>query len=461
MFTIKEINKAINGKIIYNNLKDVHNFSINSKDIKDNCLFIAIKGKNKDGNEFTLEAIDNGAIALIIDSNYEDKQIIINKCNDKNISLIEVDDTLNSLHLLASYNRRKNSNTKLIAITGSNGKTSVKELLYDVLKNDYNVLKTEGNLNNHIGLPLTLLKLNNHDICILEMGMNHLGEIEKLSNIAKPDIAVITNIGTAHIGNLGSRENILKAKMEITSGLAENGMLFLNNEDELLNDVPLNNNYTIFRYGFNGDVKLIKNNKYIKIGKNKIKLSKVGGLYPINIALAYKISDLFNIPFKTFKTSILKHKSPNMRMEIIKIKNNIVIIDCYNANYDSMKNGIDYTIKKYGKKYQVLLYLGDMLELGEWSSYYHKNIGDHINDLDNVDVLYVTGEEIKNTYNSVDNDKIIKKEFKTNSNIDNITDEIINDMDRCSRNVIYFKASRGMKLDNIANELVIKLINRS
>jgi len=459
MFNIKEINFAVNGKIIYNNLKEINNISINSNNIEFDTLFIPIKGEKYDGNSFILDAIKNGAIASLIDSNFEDKDKIINYCGKENISLIEVDDTLKALQDLAHYNRIKNKDTIVIGITGSNGKTSTKELIYDVLKYDYNILKTEGNLNNHIGLPLTLLKLNKHDICILEMGMNHAGEIKVLSDIAQPDIAIITNIGTAHIGLLGTKENILNAKMEITSGLKENGMLFINNEDDLLKDIPLNTHYTIYRYGYTDNIQLNKKNK-LKLINKKINLSKVGE-YPINVVLSYYIASYFKIGLNTFAKYLKLHKPAKMRMNEIKIKNNIIIDDSYNANYDSMKNGIETVIKKYEKKYSILLYLGDMLELGEWSSYYHKMIGNLINQYRNkIEVLYLTGNDIKYILEENKDNNIIKKEFKINSNIEMISNDIIDTLDNYNNSVIYFKGSRLLELDKVVHQLVEKLKNK-
>ena len=456
MFSFEEIVNAVNGKIINSTEKMINNISINSTNIELDALFIPIKGEKHDGNSFIVDAVNNGVVASLIDSNYKEKDLIIDKCKNKNIGLIEVDDTLKALQDLAHYNRIKNKNTIVIGITGSNGKTSTKELIYDILKYNYNVLKTDGNLNNHIGLPLTLLKLNKHDICILEMGMNHSGEIKLLSNIAQPDMAIITNVGTAHIGLLGSKENILKAKMEVTSGLKENGVLFINNEDKLLKEVPLNSHYTIYRYGYNSNIKL-KNKNKLKIENRIINLSKVGE-YPINIVLTYYIAKYFDIELKTFVKQLKLHTSPKMRMNEIKIKNNIIIDDSYNANYDSMKNGIESVINKYGKKYNILLYLGDMLELGEWSTYYHRKIGKLIVKYkDKIDVLYLTGNDIKYIYAENKDNNIIKKIIDTNCCTEIISDDIINLLDNYSSSVIYFKGSRKLELDKIANQLIRKL----
>jgi len=457
MYTIKEIGEIINGNILHDNSKTIDTFSINSKKIELNGLFIPIIGQKYDGNDFILDAVKNGVVGCLITKNYKNKKNIIRICKKRNISIIEVNDTLDSLSKLAHHNRLKNKDTILIAITGSNGKTSTKDILYDVLKYDYNVLKTEGNLNNHIGLPLTLLKLNQHDICILEMGMNHLGEIEKLSKIALPDIAIITNIGTAHIGLLGSRENILKAKLEICSGLKENGLLILNSEDELLNSINLNNHINISRYGYDdiSDIKRYKDNLIFKINEQKIKIKEVGEFDLINSILAYKIATIFNIKPNKIKKYLRLHKNPKMRMELIKYNNNLIINDSYNANYDSMKSGIEYVLNKYQKKYHILLYLGDMLELGEWSRYYHHKIGTLINS-SNIDVLYTSGNEIKFINEAVNNLKIIKKELKINSDNDYklISDSIKTDLNKYKRSVVYFKGSRKIGLDKIVNSII-------
>lgn len=457
MYTAKEISKIINGNLLVDNSKTINTFSINSKKIDFNSLFIPIIGQKYDGNDFILDAVKNGVVGCLITKNYKSKKNVIRICKKRNISIIEVDDTVEALSKLARHNRLKNKDTILIAITGSNGKTSTKDILYDVLKYDYNVLKTEGNLNNHIGLPLTLLKLNGHDICILEMGMNHLGEIEKLSKIALPDIAIITNIGTAHIGLLGSRENILKAKLEICSGLKENGLLILNKEDALLNSINLNNHINICRYGYDDiiNIKRNKDNLIFKINKQKIKIKEVGEFDLINSILAYKIASHFNIKPNKIRKYLKIHKNPKMRMELIKYKSNLIINDSYNANYDSMKNGIEFILKKYQKKYHILLYLGDMLELGEWSRYYHHKIGTLINS-SNIDVLYTTGNEINFINEAINNIKIIKKELKINSDNDYklISNTIKNDLKKYKRSVVYFKGSRKIGLDKIVDNLI-------
>lgn len=457
MYEIKEISRVVKGKILINNNKTINNFSTDSRNLSNDGIFIPIIGEKHDGNEFILDAIKNGYIASLISKNYKNKKDIIKVCKKKNISLIEVDDTLTALTLLATDNRKKNKNTIVIGITGSNGKTTTKEILYTVLKDKYKVLKTEGNLNNHIGLPLSLLKLNNHDICILEMGMNHVGEISHLSKIAQPDIAIITNIGTAHIGNLGSKDKILEAKLEILDGLKDNGILFLNIEDDYLKDINLNNHINIYKYGYNdfNNIKRKNNKVYFEVENKSFKMNIEGEFDLLNTILAYKICKLFSINFRSFRKSIRHYSHPKMRMQQIKCGKNIIIDDSYNANYDSMKNGIEYVLKTYQKKYHILLYLGDMLELGEWSTHYHKRIGKIINNT-NIDVLYTTGNDTKYILEEINNKKIIKKEFKINSDKDiiYITNEIINDLNKYDKSVIYFKASRRLELNKIVDSII-------
>ena len=425
MFNINDIYNVVGGTIYnYTNIK-IDNISIDSKNIDSNALFIPIIGLKHNGNDFILEAIKNGSKATLMSNNYKYKNKIIKYCKKNNIILIIVNNTLNSLHKLAKYNRDKNKLTKVIAITGSNGKTTTKELLYNILKNDYKVLKTEGNLNNHIGLPLTLLKLNNHDICILELGMNHLKEISKLSKICSPDIAIITNIGSAHIGNLGSITNILKAKLEIIDGFKDNSVLILNNNDNLLKEY--------------------KNNK-IKIMNYYSSTYKIGEYYKLNIELCSLIAKMFNID--NYMDYIANFKGIKMRNEIISINNRLIINDCYNANYESIYNGIINLVNNYKDNHKILV-IGEIKELGSYSKYYHNLIGQLINSI-NIDILYVIGNDTKYIVDEIKNKFILIKNY---SNID----EIVNDFMLYDDTVIYFKGSRSNKLEIIVNELIDKI----
>ena len=230
---VKDILNVCNGKLIIGNKETIcENFSKDTRLIQKDDVYVGIKGENFDGNTLYVQALENGAKVCII-SGIDVPEEVKHKFEDR--SIILVDDTINALGQIASY-KRSLYNIPVIAITGSVGKTSTKDIVASVVGTSFDVLKTEGNMNNHIGLPMTILKLKNHNALVVEMGMNNLGEISTLSKIAKPNIAIITNVGTAHIGNLGSRENILKAKLEILEGLQKNGTLIINNDNDLLNE---------------------------------------------------------------------------------------------------------------------------------------------------------------------------------------------------------------------------------
>ena len=237
---IKEIVEATHGQLLSGNLDyDVKGFSQDTRQIQKGDMYIPLKGENSDGHQYIEQAFINGASSIITSQkvDYPTKNVIL------------VQDTMQALTDMASY-IREHRDVKVVGITGSVGKTSTKDMIYSVVSTKYKTLKTLGNYNNHIGLPLTMLRYQDEDVMILEMGMNHLGEISHLTHIAKPHIAAITNVGTAHIGELGSRENILKAKMEIVEGFQEYGTLVINDDNDLLHTVD-SSSYAIVRVGKN------------------------------------------------------------------------------------------------------------------------------------------------------------------------------------------------------------------
>ena len=437
MFTIKEINKACFGKLIYNNLKNIDYVSINSKDIKDNTLFIAIKGKYNDAHKFIDDAIKNKVCACIISKKYKYYKKIIKKLIDNNISVILVNNTTNAFINLAKYNRYKNYNTKVIAITGSNGKTSCKELIYDILSTKYNVIKNIGNLNNIYGVCKTILNLNNHDILIIELGMNHIKEISFLSLLVKPNISIITNIGSAHIGKLGSINKILKAKLEILDGM-DNKLLYVNSNNEILNKYN-NDKINLIKYKYDS-ITYNKHHYYLTCYNKKIKVKDT--INPSNVVISYLISYKFNINYKTFLKCLNKHKSPNMRLEVIKRKNNTIISDCYNSNYESLINGIDYTIRNY-KNNKIILIIGDILELGKYTKYYHIKISKYINKYSNyIYKIIFVGNYVKYSYDNIYGiKKVLIKDIK-DIKLDNIY-----------KYVYYIKGSRKIGLDKLIDKI--------
>ena len=231
--TVKEILEITKGELICGAIeKEVVSYSNDTRTIEKGDLYLGIRGEKFNGSNFYKEAIKKGAIGAII----QDIQIT-NKDREelKDKIIIKVNNVVEAIQEMAKAKRNK-YDIPIVAITGSVGKTSTKDMVASIIEQKYNVLKTQGNLNNHIGLPLTILKLREHNFLVVEMGMNNLGEIRVLSNIAKPTACVITNVGTSHIGNLGSRENILKAKLEILEGMQNHGAVILNNDNDLLHN---------------------------------------------------------------------------------------------------------------------------------------------------------------------------------------------------------------------------------
>ena len=456
---IRDIINVCNGKLIFGNENEkCENFSKDTRTIKENDIYVGIKGENFDGNTLYEEALNKGAKACILQGiNIDDN--IKNKYKDK--SIIMVEDTIKALQEIAKYKRSK-YNIPVIAITGSVGKTSTKDIIASVVREQYNVLKTQGNLNNHIGVPLTILGLKDHEALVVEMGMNNLGEISVLSKIANPDIAVITNVGTSHIGNLGSRENILKAKLEILDGLKENGTLIINNDNDMLHNWnKTNNNVKVITYGIENksNYNACKIKSYENSSKFCIEINSeyseeievpVGGTHFIYNALsAVAVGEQLNIPFNKIKQGIEKFELTKSRMELLKIDDNVTIVnDCYNANYDSMKAAIEYLSKTKSKR--KIAILGDMLELGEFSYELHKKVGEEIIK-NKIDVLVTVGEMGKVISDTAKKGNVTVYHCENNDRAIEKTKEIIK-----SEDIILVKASNGMKFKNIVDGLIKK-----
>ena len=446
--TVNDILNVCSGKLLYGNInEEVNNFSKDTRVINKNDVYVGIKGSSFDGNEFYKDAFDKGANVCILDNNKIDYEKIDGK------TIILVDDSIKALGKLASY-KRSLYDIPVIAVTGSVGKTSTRDIIYSVLKEKYNILKTEGNFNNDIGLPLTILGLKDHDMMILEMGMNHFGEIELLSNIAKPTHAVITNVGTAHIGNLGSRENILKAKLEIISGLSKNGKLYVNNDNDMihnhLNDIKEKAN--VVTIGIDNDSDYMATNiiedafeSSFKIDNNDYKINIGGRAFIYNSLMAYALGKEFDLTINQIYNGINNVKLEKNRLEkIIGKKGETIINDTYNASFDSVKNAIEL-LSKSNYKRKILL-LGDILELGDYSEEIHKNIGREIKKY-NFDKIILVGNEVKyikeelNDYSDI---YLFNKEDETYEFLDNILNE---------DDIILLKGSHGINLINIVNHL--------
>jgi UDP-N-acetylmuramoyl-tripeptide--D-alanyl-D-alanine ligase len=435
---LSEIVKITNGKLICGEETNLINFTRNTKEVNPGDIFIGLKG-NIDGSIYYLDALKNGAKGVIVNKGAIDKYEFVD-----NTFILEVDDTLKALGEIASLKRSK-YNIPIVAITGSVGKTSTKDIVASVLSQKYKVLKTEGNLNNDIGMPLMILKLKDEEVLVLEMGMNHAGEISYLSRIAKPTLAIITNVGSAHIGNLGSRENILKAKLEITEGLS--GKLIINNDNDMLHDYYLSNKDNIITVGINNDSDILakdisyEGNTSYKYNDTLINLKVGGEAFIYNSMLAIAAGKELGLSMEEIKKGIENFELTKNRLQTYNINGYKIIDETYNANFDSMREAITNLGKESGRKIAVL---GDMLELGDYSKEIHSNIGKVVNS-NNIDLLVTVGDDSKYIN---DNVTIENVHFSTNEEAINYLKEILT-----SGDVVLLKASNSLKFIEIVSAL--------
>jgi len=407
--------------------------SIDTRNIKNNDIFFAINGPNFNGNMFINEAIEKGCSYIISD----DKKI--SRESDK---IIYVKDTVITLQDLANFHRRF-LKIKIIAITGSNGKTTSKDLIYNVLKSRYNTIATKGNLNNHLGVPLTLLSMNKEtEIGIIEMGANHLKEIDFLCKIAEPDFGYITNFGDAHLEGFKSLKGIIKGKSELYNYLIDNNKVIFYNSKNTEQSNIINNYTNSFSFGSNSKsncvINKLKSDNCVGVKyKNNSIVSNIYGEYNFeNISIAIAIGDYFKINLKLIKQGVESFTPENNRSQIINKGNNIIILDAYNANPTS----VNLAIKSFNniKKKNKMIIVGDMLELGQTSDKYHQQTINYLEKLANISIYIVGINFCKTKYS-----KRIKSFTSTEELINNISKLNI------SNYSILIKGSRAMQLEKI------------
>ncbi|MBE7042979.1 MAG: UDP-N-acetylmuramoyl-tripeptide--D-alanyl-D-alanine ligase [Ruminococcaceae bacterium] len=407
-----------------------------SRKITPGCLFVALKGERFDGHAFLQQALDQGAKAVMGEIPFEGGPYL------------QVKDTSQALLDLAS-GYRKQFSIPVVGITGSVGKTTTKEMVAGVLSQAYCCLKTEGNFNNEIGVPLTLFRLEDcHEIAVIEMGMNHFGELSRLSRCACPDAVIINNIGMSHIENLGSREGILKAKLEILDGLKEKGTALFNGDDDYLNQA--NPDVKIIRYG-SSETCAIRAEEIVseqqlfsfvcKELPERVTIPVPGRHNISNAMAAVAAGVLFDVPGALIKQGIEQSQSVGMRMRTEEKDGIRVILDCYNANPDSMRAGISVLKESAGTRKIALL--GDMLELGDYSDQAHFEIGQFASELDAVFTVGKASEQIcKGAQVS------IKQHFATNDELSRFLKTFLQEGD-----AVLIKGSRGMKMEEIWNRI--------
>ena len=434
---------------------ECENFSKDTRTIQKGDIYIGIKGEKFDGNEFWKQALDNGAEAVII----QDIEITeVEKERYSNKIIVKVEDTLKALYEIAKY-KRSLYDIPVIAVTGSVGKTSTKDVIASVVSSKYKTLKTEANNNNNIGLPLTILKLKDHEAMVIEMGMNHFGEISLLTDIARPTLAVITNIGTSHIGNLGSRENILKAKLEILEGMIV-PKIIINNDNDLLHKwyEKNKNKIEIHTFGIQNESELTAKDIKLKEESSEFLAKSPSGLVKINVPVggehfvynalcAIEVGHILGIADDNIKKGIEKFELTKKRMDIKKLANGAILInDAYNASYESMKASLNFLARHTGKR--KIAVLGDMFELGEYTEELHRNVGKEVVK-NGIDILICSGENSKYIIEEAKKSKNLKIYFMNNNEqiVEKLTQELRNG------DVVLVKASNGMKFFEICQKL--------
>ena len=464
LLTLEQISRAVNGKInneLFLN-ESVSAVSTDSRDKLAGALFIPIRGEKFDGHDYINEAFTKGAACVL-----SEKPI------DSDKPVICVKNTKSALACLARYYRSR-FKIPVVAVTGSAGKTTTKDLIHSVLSVKYKTLKNEGNFNNEIGLPLTVFRLDaSYEAAVFEMGMSGFGEIRNLANIARPDVAVITNIGDAHIEKLGSREGIFKAKREIFEFLDEKGIIIVNGDDDLLKTLK-NSNKNVRLFGldrsFDCCASDIENNGLRGIGftvninsgdkaKRSFRVSaNMPGEHTVYNALAAAaVGDALGLMDGQISEGIENSAPSAMRMDIRTSKRGVTIInDAYNANPASMRAAIDVLAAAEGVKTAIL---GDMLELGDMSAKLHYETGRYAA-LKNIDVILCAGEKAKYMYDGVI-DAVKNNGSRSEARYFPDKQSLLSVIGKYAKSdAVLVKASRGMAFEDVVEKLEGLWINR-
>ena len=431
------------------NLKNgIEGVDLDSRKIEAGYLFVATKGERVDGHSFINNVLKNGAVAAIGEDEVQEEWK----------PYVRVKSSFQALKDIAKYYRQQ-LDIPVVGITGSVGKTGTKEAIATVLSMKYNVLKTAGNFNNEVGLPLTVLRIRDtHQVAVLEMGISDFGEMHRLAEIAVPDICVMTNIGLCHLENLKTQDGIYKAKSEAFEHLNENGKIVLNGDDPILSQKKdingikpyffgLNNNLDIFADDINNlgllglEFSLNENGE-----KYAAKVNLPGVHSVINSTAAAMVGRLLDLNMDEIVEGISRIEAVSGRSNIINTDDYLMIDDCYNANPVSMKEAIDLLTFANGRKVAVI---GDMFELGDNSDKMHYSIGEYLAQKD-IDVIILAGENSVNIRNAL-NDKGIEDRISYFKNVDEVNENIEKIIKKGDS--ILIKASHGMHFEKVIEKI--------
>lgn len=428
-------------------------FSIDSRAIQPGQVFIAIKGDKFDGHQFIPDVIAKDFQNFIVSKSwYEDQDQ--NKLI-KNLFIVE--DTLVALQEISRYYRLK-FNIPVVALTGSNGKTTTKEMIAAVLGERYQVLKNKGNLNNHVGVPLSLLDMTDeHKIAIIEMGTNHRGEIARLAEIAQPTCGLITNIGPAHLEFFGSLEGVYQAKSELWQFLEKNGQIAFVNVDDKLLGKKLPSVAKVVTYGFENNAQVqgkflgldAEGRSSFSVNQIEINLGMVGMHNIYNALAAVTVGLEFDLNLNQIKVALEKFLPTSKRMEVIREKGLVIINDCYNSNPESARKAL-LTLSQMETRGKRIAVLADMLELGDWAESEHQGIGEYLVSLGNIDQLLTYGS--LSTLTAQGAEKVGLKtalRFENKKDLIKYLKSIADESD-----LILIKGSRGMAMEEVTMGLI-------
>lgn len=443
IFSLEQLSQLFN-----QNIKDkrhIDQIVTDSREKSSNSLFVPIVGEKFNAHHFLMSAIENGAIASLWEKNYPLPAEL-----EDNFPIVYVDDTLEALQTLAHAYRKK-VNPTVIGITGSNGKTTTKDIMYSIVRKQFKAYCTQGNFNNLIGLPLTILQMPEEtEVLVLEMGMSEFGEIEQLSKIAEPDYGIITNIGESHIEFLGSREGIAEAKLEITTKLHKDGLLFVDGDEAILREASEEMTYV----GFAKDNDIVISDVFVKPTETSFNIHNTGFHLPLigkhhakNAALAIQVAHELNMTDDMIQAGLLDLAQTGMRFELIKGKNDVTLInDAYNASATSMQASIDVLKQLDGFERKIVV-LADILELGQFSETYHRQVA-HAFD-QSIDYIFTVGHDARFISDQASKNGMETKHFTSK---DDLTEHLQSFLDE--KTIILFKGSRGMALETIVHALV-------
>lgn len=429
----------------------IHHIMTDSRKHVENSLFIPLVGDRFDGHTYIEGAIDNGAVAAL----WQENQPLPEKI-DRDFLFIFVPDTLIALQTLAAA-YLQDVQPKVIGITGSNGKTTTKDLVFALFKQKYRTHRTLGNFNNHIGLPLTILQMERDtEVIILEMGMDSPGEIERLAHIARPDIAIITNIGESHIENFDNRAGIAQAKLEITSFFNEQHQLIVDGDEPLLKGLSI----PAISCGFHVDNDMIisdvkideKSTTFMVQSNERYTIPLIGKHHAKNATYAIAVAKEYGLSYEEITAGFATVEHTSMRFEFLQGKNRAQIInDAYNASPTSMKAAID-VVKALSKGKKKIIVLGDILELGKYSESFHRSIADAIEPP--IDIVFTYGQQAKFIIESLqERESTVQfQHFPTKAELEEALQGYLN-----PNTIILFKASRGMAFETLVQACITEI----